>query len=213
MAQIKRIKCGTVNCYIISEGRNAILIDTCRKEDQERVRLECSDYTLRLIVLTHAHTDHAYNAAALSRQFECPVAMSGKDSDVLYNYMAQPLHADTLQGKALYKASIKVLANEKVPDFKNKVFLEEGDTLEKYGFNAKVIALPGHTYGSIGIDLEERDLIVGDALMNFVKPSESLIWHDRDMMRASVEKIKSIGERTIWFGHGNPVDGSKIMKL
>ena len=213
MIEVKRIKCGTGNCYLLVNGRKAILVDTCRKQYEEKVRLECSDYDLKLIVLTHPHVDHAENAAALSKQFECPVAMNGKDTEVIYSFMAQPLKYDTISGNALYRASIKSLANDKVPDFKNKVFIEEGDTLEEYGFDVKVLAFPGHTYGSIGLDVEERDLIVGDALMNFIKPTESLIWHEKDMMRGSVEKIKKIGHRMIWFGHGNPVDSSKIMNL
>ena len=213
MTEVKRIKCGTGNCYLLVNGRNAVLVDTGKREHQERVRLECSDYDLKLIVLTHPHIDHAENAAALSKQFECPVAMNGKDTEVLYNFMAQPLKFDNVSGKALYRLSIKTLSNEKVPDFTNKIFIEEGDTLEEYGINAKILAFPGHTYGSIGLDVEERDLIVGDALMNFIKPTEALIWHDKEQMRKSVERIKSIGHRTIWFGHGNPVDSSKIQKL
>ena len=213
MVEVKRIKCGTGNCYILAEGRNAVLVDTSRKEYLEKVRLECSDYDLKLIFITHPHIDHAENAATLSKQFECPVAMSGKDIEVLYNFNAQPLKADTLQGKVLYRASVKTLMGSKVPDFDNKVFVEEGDSLEKYGINAKVLAFPGHTYGSLGLDVEEHDLIVGDALMNFVTPSVSLIWHDKEEMLKSVDRIKRIGYRTIWFGHGNPVDSSKIQGL
>ena len=178
MTEVKRIKCGTGNCYLLVNGRNAVLVDTGKKEHLEMVKLECSDYDLKLIVLTHPHIDHAENAATLSKQFECPVAMSGKDTEVLYNFMAQPLKFDSVSGKALYRLSIKTLSNEKVPDFNNKIFIEEGD-----------------------------------ALMNFLKPTESLIWHDKEQMRKSVDRIKSIGPRTIWFGHGNPVDSSKIQKV
>ena len=213
MTEVKRIKCGTVNCYLLIKDRNAVLVDTGRKEHLERVRFECSNYDLRLIVLTHPHIDHAENAAVLSKQFECPVAMNGKDTEVLYNFMAQPLSADTISGKALYRASLKGLTNDKVQDFSNKIFIEEGDTLSDYGVDATVVALPGHTYGSIGLDVEGRDFIVGDALMNFLKPTEALIWHDKAEMRKTVEKIKNIGHRMIWFGHGNPVDSSKIARL
>lgn len=213
MPSVKRIKCGTGNCYVVSEGRNAVLVDTCRKEHLDMIKFECSEFDIKLIVITHPHIDHAENAQALSEHFGCPVAMNGKDTEVMYNFMAQPLKYDTVAGNALYRLSIKSLSKDKVPEIKNLIFIEEGDTLEKYGIDAKILAFPGHTYGSIGLDVGGKDLIVGDALMNFLKPSLSLIYHDRDVMLKSAERIKNIGHRTIWFGHGNPVDSSKIQNL
>jgi len=37
-------------------------------------------------------------------------------------------------------------------EFKPDIFLKDGDSLSGYGVNASIIALPGHTDGSIGID-------------------------------------------------------------
>ena len=37
--------------------------------------------------------------------------------------------------------------------------------------NAKIIEFPGHTKGSIGVDVEGTDLIVGDALDNWITPA------------------------------------------
>ena len=38
-------------------------------------------------------------------------------------------------------------------EFKPDIFLKDGDSLSGYGVNASIIALPGHTDGSIGIDV------------------------------------------------------------
>ena len=75
MSTITRIKCKTDNCYLISEGRNAILVDTGSGQCLDMVIAECDKYDLKLIVLTHIHFDHAENAAiTISRH--CPLPVS-----------------------------------------------------------------------------------------------------------------------------------------
>ena len=89
------------------------------------------------------------------------------------------------------------------------MLLREGDSLSSYGIDAQVLALPGHTDGSIGLDVEHRHLLVGDALMNMFYPTVSMLYHDRDAMLESAGKISSMGSRTIYFGHGKPVSNRK----
>ena len=85
------------------------------------------------------------------------------------------------------------------------IFLEDGDSLSEYGVDASIIALPGHTDGSIGIDVENKGLIVGDALMNMFYPTVSMLYNDKTSMLESVDKISQLGERKIYFGHGKPI--------
>ena len=89
------------------------------------------------------------------------------------------------------------------------MFLEDGDSLDSYGISAKVVGLPGHTDGSIGLDVAGRDLVVGDALMNMFYPTVSMLYHDREIMLESVKKIERIGPRAVHFGHGKPVRNRK----
>lgn len=65
MSEIHRIKCGNVNCYIVKNGTGAILVDTGKKEFIDRVLEACRLHNVKLIVLTHAHFDHAENAARI----------------------------------------------------------------------------------------------------------------------------------------------------
>ena len=83
--------------------------------------------------------------------------------------------------------------------------MEEGASLDAYGVQAKIISLPGHTKGSIGIDVMERDLIVGDALMNLFYPTVSMLYHDRTAMLQSAARISGMGARRIYFGHGRSI--------
>ena len=72
MSKIHRIKCGNVNCYIVESGTNGILVDTGKKEFVDKVIEACRGYNIRLIVLTHAHFDHAENAAQISNTLGAP---------------------------------------------------------------------------------------------------------------------------------------------
>lgn len=210
MEQIQRIVCGNVNCYLISNGSCAILVDTGREKHQQKVLDACRPYQIRLLVLTHGHMDHAQNAAFLSRELNCPVAMHSADLDLLKDNMSQALSANTILGRIVLSASIKSFQSSNgIPTFTPTVFLNEGDSLERYGFSANVVGLPGHTSGSIGLDINGTDLIVGDALMNMVYPTVSMLCHDRSTMLESARKIEAFGHRNIHFGHGKSVKNRK----
>lgn len=205
MSRIHRIKCGNGNCYIVENGVNAILIDTGKREYAERVLQACKPYSIKLIVLTHAHFDHAENAARLSEKLGAPIAMSERDCNLISSNNNQALFASTFLGKIVLSASLKEFKSRTMPAFSPTVLLKDGDSLADYGVDAKIISLPGHTDGSIGIDVDSQHLIVGDALMNMFYPTVSMLYHDKNMMLESARKIGALGDRMIYFGHGKPM--------
>ncbi len=204
MSTVHRIKCGTENCYIVSKGENAVLVDTGTKEFYDTVAAECEKYTLKLIVLTHPHFDHAENAAALSERFGVPVAYHRADDELFDNYGAQPLRCYGITGRVVLGMSLKVLSQTKVKRPDNVIFIKDGDSLLDYGIDADIIELPGHTDGSVGVDVGGRALLVGDALDNWVVPGMGHLYNDLDNMKRTYEKIQSLGRRTIFYGHGKP---------
>lgn len=205
MSKVQRIRCGKVNCYLVSEGDSAILVDTGQKEHLDAVLDACKAYRIRLIVLTHAHCAHAENAAALSERLGAPIAMHQDDMNLIASNHNQTLNAKTFLGKIVLAASLQTFSKRKPAVFAPSVLLKDGDNLAEYGISAKVIGLPGHTKGSIGIDVEEKELIVGDALMNLFYPTVSMLYNDEKAMLDSARKITALGERMIHFGHGKPM--------
>ena len=206
MAEIHWIKGGTDNCYVVSSGENAILVDTSSAAAFDQVLAECGKYKMRLIVLTHPHFDHAENAAVLAERFDIPVAVHKDDLEVFEHYDSQPLKSYGLVGKVVLGLSLKVLKNTIVRRPQNLIFVKEGDSLSEYGIDAKIIELPGHTKGSIGVDVEQKDLLVGDALDNWIKPAVGHLFCDFDAIKKTAQKIKSLGARTVYYGHGKPTD-------
>ncbi len=212
MSEIHRIRCGNVNCYIVENGSGGVLVDTGRREFARRVLEACRRYRVRLIVLTHGHFDHAENAAFLSEALGVPIGMSGRDLDLISSNANQALSAETLLGKVVLSASLREFSRRSMRVFEPEVLLQEGDCLTDYGIDARIVALPGHTEGSIGLDVEETNLVVGDALMNMFYPTVSMLFHNRGAMLESAEKISTLGRRMLYFGHGRPVSNRQWVK-
>ena len=212
MSEIHRIRCGNVNCYIVENGSGGVLVDTGRREFARRVLEACRRYRVRLIVLTHGHFDHAENAAFLSEALGVPIGMSGRDLDLISSNANQALSAETLLGKVVLSASLREFSRRSMRVFEPEVLLQEGDCLTDYGIDARIVALPGHTEGSIGLDVEETNLVVGDALMNMFYPTVSMLFHNREAMLESAEKISALGRRMLYFGHGRPVSNRRWVK-
>lgn len=171
MSGIHQIKCGNVNCYIIENGTNGILVDTGKKEFFGKVIESCKLYNVKLIVLTHAHFNHAENAAQISDVLGIPIGKNENDCNLIQSNANQSLSAANILGKIVLSASLKEFSVRSMPEFKPNVLLHSDDSLSDYGIDAHIISLPGHTDGSIGIDVENKHLIVGDALMNMFYPT------------------------------------------
>lgn len=212
MSEIHRIKCGNGNCYIIENGSCGILVDTGKREYADKVIESCKSYNVKLIVLTHTHFDHAENAALISETLGVPIGMSEKDIDLIKSNKNQTLYADTFLGKIVLSASLKDFSARNMRGFNPDILLTEGDRLDEYGINAVIVGLPGHTNGSVGIDVDEKHLIVGDALMNMFYPTVSMLFHNKADMLKSARKISGFGSRTIYFGHSKPVANRQWVK-
>jgi len=171
----------------------------------------CKPYKIKLIILTHAHPDHAENAAALSEIFKVPIGMHQDDVELIKSQNNQSMSAKSFMGKIILSAT-NILSKRKMREFAPFVLLKDGDELTGYGINAKIIGLPGHTKGSIGIDIDKKAVIVGDALMNIFYPTVSLLYNDENMMINSAKKITELGERIVYFGHGKPLQNRVWVK-
>ena len=203
--EITRIKGGTDNCYLVSDGNNAILFDTSSGESIDEVIKACSRFKMKALILSHPHFDHAENAAAISERFGIPVAYHKADDEIFDSYDAQPLKSYGLVGCVVLRMSIKVLRKTKVNRAKNALFIKEGDTLAEYGFpDISVVELPGHTKGSIGLLIQDNSILVGDALDNWIKPGMGHLYYDLEVLKKTVDKIRSFGDLTIYYGHGKP---------
>ncbi|MCJ7471473.1 MAG: MBL fold metallo-hydrolase [Actinobacteria bacterium] len=213
MAKIKTIrlllpfKLGSVNCYLIENDSNYVLIDT--GGSNQRTELErqlenagCKPGHLKLIVITHGDFDHTGNAAYLRHKFAVQVAMHQCDSRMAeYGNM----FANRKKPNILIQKIIPILSGfGKKERFKPDILIEEGDDLTAYGLSVNVLSIPGHSEGSIGILMDNSDLFCGDLFENKENPLLNSIMDDIAAAKASVEKLKRLEIKTVYPGHGKP---------
>jgi glyoxylase-like metal-dependent hydrolase (beta-lactamase superfamily II) len=213
MTEVHLIRYKTDTCYIVNSGDKAILVDTSSGEGYETVLAECSKYNIQLILLTHVHFDHAENAARLAKHFNVPVALHEADMELFESFDKQPLKSWGLVGKVVLDMSLKVLRETTVEKPENIIYVKEGDSLASYGIDGQILELPGHTNGSVGLDVEGKHLLVGDALDNWITAATGHLYYDMSALKRSAARIASLGPRTLYYGHGKPTENKfKLLK-
>ena len=201
---------GSVNCYLLQKDTDYILIDT--GSSNKRTEIEeallcagCKPGNLRLIILTHGDFDHTGNAAYLRNKFDTKIAMHHDDSGMLER---GDMFFNRKKPNILIRIMLPILpiifGFGKSERCKPDLYLEDGYDLSKYGFDAKVVEIPGHSKGSIGILTANGDFFCGDLLENIDKPTFSSIIDDLTAANTSVEKLKSLKINTLYPGHGKP---------
>jgi glyoxylase-like metal-dependent hydrolase (beta-lactamase superfamily II) len=108
-------------------------------------------------------------------------------------------------GNALFRTMAPVLFRFAKSDrFKPDLYIEEGHDFSAYGLDARVLHLPGHSRGSIGILTADGDLFCGDLLDNTDQPVLNSIMDDLAAAKASVERLRGLEIHTVYPGHGKP---------
>ena len=206
---------GGVNCYLVRTDAGHVLVDTGspgkrRRLVRELERAGCKQGDLRLIVLTHGDFDHIGNAAHLRRRFGARIAMHRDDSG-----MAErgDMFWNRRKGGVLIRMLVPVLFRfGKKRRFRPDIYLEDGDPLKEHGLDATVIALPGHSRGSIGILTAGGDLLCGDLLESTKGPALNAIMDDPEAARASVDRLRTLAINTVYPGHGGPFPMERLIK-
>lgn len=202
---VERIRIGYANCYLLSGDRGSVLIDTCNYKDGPKILKRIKDRNVKLILLTHGHFDHVSSAKYLSERLNVPIAINEKDVHIIGNGEKSVLHGTTLLGRFFSACSMPVLKRSTYSFFEPDILLEDGQDLSQYGVKARVIALPGHTKGSVGVLTDDGEIIVGDAMFNIFRPTVARIFEEEKPMLKSVETIRSSGAKIIYVGHGRPI--------
>jgi len=223
-AAITRIGLGGVNCYLLKAGDGFVLVDTglASKRDDLDERLAhagCVADRLRLIVLTHGDLDHAGNAVWLRDRLHTQIAVHPDDAgmvttgDTDWGRKPRPDRM-TMAGRVIrVSGSLLELSRrgQALETFEPDLYVEDGFDLSEYGPDARVLHLPGHSRGSIGVLTNAGDLCCGDLLYNWRKPSVP-ICDDAAAWEASIDKLRGLHVVTVYPGHGKPFPWSAVLE-
>lgn len=207
-----------VNSYLLHcAGNGFVLIDSGYSKSRPEIlkaleKAGCRPGNLKLILITHGDFDHTGNAAYLRNQFKAPIAMHADDVSMV--------ERGELMGKRRIGLFIKLLSRifavlpffslNKKDRFTPDLLIEDGFDLTEYGLEAKVIRLPGHSPGSLGVLTASGDLFCGDFLMGGQKPRYSSVYVDRPVADTTLTKLKQFNITAVYPGHGSYFEWNKI---
>lgn len=219
--EITTINFGGVNCYLIKTDTSYILIDNgypakCAYLEKELESSGCKPGNLRLVVLTHGDHDHAGNSAFLQDKYGAKIAMHADDSvmvergDMSWGRKSKPDRFSIIfRAMSLMSFFFKTGEFETfIPD----IYIDENFDFSHYQFDAKVIHIPGHSKGSLGILISDGSLFCGDFLYNFFGKPHLEFCDNLADFNTSVEKLKSYKINTFYSGHGKPFTMEQFLK-
>lgn len=205
-----------VNAYLL-RGEGCVLVDAGFARNPARLRralqrLGVQPSELRLILLSHGHTDHYGSASALQTLEGTPIAMHPLDAQLVRTGRNSPLQPTCALGHVL-SAVTRLADHMPAQALAVNVWVEEGFDLSPYGVEAQVLHTPGHTPGSISV-LAGEIAVVGDLLMSISpqphRPGLPLVAEDVEQLLGSVRHLVQFHPQTLYAGHGGPFSGQDV---
>ncbi|MEU3921532.1 MBL fold metallo-hydrolase [Streptomyces sp. NPDC029004] len=173
---------------------------------------------VRRIVLTHFHEDHAGGAGEFAALSGAPVLAHRLDAPFVRGDEPGPPPRFEDWERPIFEEVAKLLpppSDEPVlpSDVRE---LEDGEVLD-FGGGARVVSVPGHTEGSIGLHLPAHGvLFTGDAVAAAPEHGGVLMGVfnlDRTRTVESFRKLAALDADVACFGHGDPVIGDASSAL
>ncbi|RME27117.1 MAG: MBL fold metallo-hydrolase [Deltaproteobacteria bacterium] len=179
-----------VNTYLVTDlatGASAV-VDTGETDELVR-RLRALDPQpdIRMILLTHAHLDHAGALPLLQQAYDVPTYMCGRERPVLESI---PMQA------RLYGIPLPPVVGRIDHE------VDDGDTVQLGETTLRFLATPGHTPGQ-GCWYDDTDILVGDTLFaGSIGRTDFPLSNPADMVESLRRLMALPGHLRVWSGHG-----------
>lgn len=190
--KIKTLKSGKLNnnTYIVcNDNDECILIDAAAEVADIKARTEDDGIKVLGVILTHGHYDHFENLDKIMDYFKVKCYVTESELEKLYN------------PKANYSITFNVIKTTRQPR-ENFEILKNQDNINLGNFKIKTFVTPGHTDGSICIEIEDK-LFTGDTKFLWTCGRTDLITGSEEDMQKSLEYIEKHYKGKEFFpGHG-----------
>jgi glyoxylase-like metal-dependent hydrolase (beta-lactamase superfamily II) len=199
-------------CHFLFDGDNSVMVDTGLAGETLYIRwlfwrLGLRPQSLKAILLTHGHLDHAGNLARLKE-------WSGA---TIYAHANEQAHIDgkyPYQGVNRWCGRLEAFGRRSLGYRPAQIdeFLTDGQQLPFWG-GLEVVHLPGHTLGHCGFYSARHNLLFcGDMMASYcfsVHKSAPIFNSAPELFPASAEKIRRLRPRRIVPMHYDFLNGEK----
>ena len=205
---VHQLNASFVNVFVVETPGGLMLVDTGQPGDTDKLLKLMGEASLdpariRLIFLTHGDTDHIGGAARFQALSAAPVL--AHPTDVAY-VEGRDQRQPTSSGLGwLVRPLFRVMSRTvmKVKAVKVDQQVKEGDTVAD---GWRVIHLPGHTAGQVGLYHPTRRIaLVGDALNHRrdLGAPPPIFTPDMPSAYASIRKLAGLDINVLGMGHGD----------
>ena len=209
--EIILVQGGRSNVFLVTDGNIYILVDSGPAfmrsrliRNIEKLGITRIDY----LVLTHAHFDHAANAAVIKTRFGARVIIHDCEADLLSLGDNPVIKGTNPFTKMLVRLLEKPLKEKlKYDPCKADILVKEKMSLGDSDIKADILPVPGHTPGSMSLIVDDELALVGDAVFgvfpNSVMPT---FGGDKKEIVKSWERLLDTGCSWFFPSHGTPVN-------
>ncbi|MFQ6394950.1 MBL fold metallo-hydrolase [Nocardia sp. KC 131] len=201
-----------LNIYVWNDGEEVTLIDSglpgAVGEIEKGLRvLGFAPSQVRRVILTHAHDDHIGSAADLA-EWGAEIWVHLADADIVRGERPQPAPVLRDWERPIADALKPGPAPRPAPVHRE---LHGGEVLD-FGGGAEVLAIPGHTAGSLALHLPcHRVLFTGDTLANVRGTTMPGVFNlDSTAVDAAAHRLTELDVGVVCVGHGDVLTGEAL---
>ncbi len=214
-----------VNCYLLLGAEGCVVVDTGLPGSESKIEKALKNRGLsfkniKLIVITHAHVDHAGSAARLRELSGAPIV--AHEGDLKHYTREVPMtFCPTGWFARLFKLSGLIL--QPYIAFKPDILLSNDEILDisQYGIPGLIKHSPGHTAGSISAELATKDAMVGDLVASgiliggIVRTKHAIrppFEDDAHTVGTELQRLIDLGMERFYMGHGGPLMADEVQR-
>lgn len=214
-----------VNAHLIHGKAGCVLVDAGLPGSEHKIEKTLSKNGLtfkdiKLIVITHAHVDHAGSAYVLRELSRAPIVAHANDAKHYSRETPMTFCPTGWFGRQFLKTP---LIHEPYKDFAPDILLSNNDTIDlsRYGIPGMIGHTPGHTAGSISVELSSKDALVGDLIASgillggIIRTKHAIrppFEDDPHSVGVALQRLLDAGMERFYMGHGGPLNASEVQR-